>query len=64
MTKFNYSFQRILDLKESEKEFAKNQMAYAVKLQEEGRQKVATILNKILHAEEMKKEKATERGYP
>lgn len=57
MTKFNYTFQKILDLKESEKEFAKNQMAYAVKLQEEGRKKVTAISNKILRAEEMKKEK-------
>ena len=57
MTKFNFRFQRILDLKENEKGFAQIQMAEAVKQQEVGHRKKQAITNKIINAEQQAKEK-------
>jgi len=57
MTKFNFRFQRILDLKENEKGFAQIQMADAVKQQELGHRKKEAINIKIINAEQQAKEK-------
>jgi len=57
VTKFNFRFQRILDLKENEKGFAQIQMAEAVKQQEVGHRKKQAITNKIINAEQQAKEK-------
>ena len=54
MAKFNYSFQKLLDLKENEREFAQLQMAEAIKQQDEAiksnqkiHQKIAEVENEI-----------------
>jgi flagellar FliJ protein len=39
VTKFNFRFQKILDVKEIEKDFAQIQMADAIKLEEVGHRK-------------------------
>ncbi|MGB3261791.1 flagellar export protein FliJ [Paenisporosarcina sp.] len=56
MTKFNFRFQKILDLKEIEKDFAQIQMADAIKLEEVGHRKKEAIYNKIQDAERLKKD--------
>ena len=57
MTKFNFRFQKILDLKEIEKDFAQIQMADAIKLEEVGHRKKEAIHTKIMDAERLKKDK-------
>lgn len=57
MTKFNFRFQKILDLKEIEKDFAQIQMADAIKLEEVGYLKKQAIHTKIMDAERLKKAK-------
>lgn len=57
MTQFNFRFQKILDVKEIEKDFAKIQMADAIKLEEVGYRKKEAINSKIMDAERLKKEK-------
>jgi flagellar protein FliJ len=57
MTQFNFRFQKILDLKENEKEFAQIQMADAIKLQEDGYKKNEAIYHKLHEAEQLKKTK-------
>lgn len=57
MAKFHYSFQKILDLKENEKEFAQVQMAEAIKKQEESLRKSSEIYQKINEVENLKKQK-------
>lgn len=57
MTPFNFRFQKILDLKENEKDFAKIEMANAVKQEAEGHQKNEAIYRKIMAAERLKREK-------
>ena len=57
MTQFNFRFQKILDLKEIEKDFAKIQMADAIKLEEVGYRKKEAIHIKIMDAEQLKKDK-------
>jgi len=54
VAKFNYSFQKLLDLKENEREFAQLQMAEAIKQQDEAiksnqkiHQKIAEVENEI-----------------
>ena len=53
MTKFDFRFQKILDLKDNEKDFAQVQMADAIKRHEEGRLKRETILGKISKVEQI-----------
>lgn len=60
MTKFNFRFQKILDIKGNEKGFAQIQMADAMKQEEVGYQKKEAIYNKLLDAELLKKEKQQE----
>lgn len=60
MTKFNFRFQKILDIKGNEKGFAQIQMADAMKEEEVGYQKKEAIYNKLLDAELLKKEKQQE----
>lgn len=57
MAKFHYPFQKILDLKENEKEFAQIQMAEAIKNQEESLRKNQEIYQKIIEVENLKKQK-------
>lgn len=57
MAKFHYPFQKILDLKENEKEFAQVQMAEAIKKQEESLRKNQEIYQKIIEVENVKKQK-------
>lgn len=57
MTQFNFRFQKILNLKENEKDFAQIQMADAIKRQELGHQKNEIIYNKIIDVERIKKKK-------
>ncbi len=57
MAKFHYPFQKILDLKENEKEFAQIQMAEAIKKQEESLRKNQEIYQKIIDVENLKKQK-------
>ena len=57
MAQFNFRFQKILDLKENEKDFAQIQMGDAIKRQEVGNRKNEAISNKILDVERLKKEK-------
>jgi len=57
MTQFNFRFQKILELKENEKDFAQIQMADAIKHQEIGFRKKEAIQHKIMDAERLKKEK-------
>lgn len=56
-TKFNFRFQKILDLKGNEKDFAQIQMADAIKQQEVGHLKSELIYKKIIDAERQKNEK-------
>lgn len=56
-TKFNFRFQKILDLKGNEKDFAQIQMADALKQQEVGHLKREAIYRKIIDAERQKNEK-------
>ena len=60
MTKFNFQFQKILDLKGNEKDFARVQMADAIKRHEAGYQKKESILSKITSAEQLMREKQQE----
>ncbi|TWT03695.1 flagellar export protein FliJ [Planomicrobium sp. CPCC 101079] len=60
MTKFNFRFQKILDIKGNEKGFAQIQMADAMKQEEVGYQKKEAIYNMLLDAELLKKEKQQE----
>jgi flagellar protein FliJ len=57
VTKFNFRFQKILDIKGNEKGFAQIQMADAMKQEEAGHQKKQAIYNKLIDAELLKKEK-------
>lgn len=57
MTKFNFRFQKILDIKGNEKGFAQIQMADAMKQEAVGHQKKEEIYNKLINAEILKKEK-------
>jgi len=57
VTQFNFRFQKILNVKENEKDFAQVQMADAMKRQEQGHKKNETIYNKIIDMERIKKEK-------
>lgn len=57
MTQFNFRFQKILNLKENEKDFAQIEMADAIKREELGHQKHESIYNKIIDVERIKKEK-------
>lgn len=57
MTQFNFRFQKILELKESEKGVAQVQMADAIKKEEAGHQKKREITDKLSEAEQLKKEK-------
>ena len=57
MAKFIYPFQRILDLKENEKEFAQIQMAEAIRKQETSFRKNQEILRKISEVENEKNQK-------
>lgn len=57
MTRFNFQFQRLLDLKENEKDFAQLQMADAIRQQEAGKRDREALYNKIQDAEQLKKEK-------
>ena len=60
MTKFNFQFQKILDLKGNEKDFARVQMADAIKQHEAGHQKKESIISKITRAEQTMREKQQE----
>ena len=60
MTQFNFRFQKILDLKENEKDFAQVQMANAIKRHEAGYQKKESILGKITCAEQLMRKKQQE----
>lgn len=55
MATFHYPFQKILDLKENEKEFAQIQMAEAIKQQEASLRKSQEIYRKIIEIENEKK---------
>ena len=57
MTKFNFQFQKILDLKGNEKDYARVQMADAIKRHEAGYQRQESILSKITNAKQRMKEK-------
>ncbi|WP_404330211.1 flagellar export protein FliJ [Mesobacillus maritimus] len=57
MATFHYPFQRILDLKENEKDFAQIQMAEAIKKQEESLRKNQEIYQKIIEVENEKNQK-------
>lgn len=57
MTQFNFRFQKILELKENEKGFAQIQMADAIKKEQAGHQKSRAISDKLVEAEQMKREK-------
>ena len=57
MAKFHYPFQKILDLKENEKEFAQIQMAEAIKKQEASLRKNQEIYQKIIEVENEKNQK-------
>lgn len=57
MTKFRFSFQKILDLKENEKEFAQLQMANAIKKQEESQRRKDEIYQKIITTQNLMNEK-------
>jgi flagellar FliJ protein len=57
VTQFNFRFQKILDLKVNEKDFAQIQMGDAIKRQEIGHRKNVEIYNKINDLERLKKEK-------
>jgi flagellar protein FliJ len=54
---FHYPFQKILDLKENEKEFAQIQMAEAIKKQEVSLRKNQEIYQKIIEVENEIKQK-------
>lgn len=57
MTQFNFRFQKILELKENEKGFAQIQMADAIKKEQAGHQKSRAISDKLVEAEQMKRDK-------
>lgn len=57
MATFHYPFQKILDLKENEKEFAQIQMAEAIKNQEVSLRKNQEIYQKIIGIENEKNQK-------
>ncbi|WP_172371467.1 flagellar export protein FliJ [Sporosarcina jiandibaonis] len=57
MTQFNFQFQKILDIKENEKDFAQVQMADAIKRHEAGCQKKESILSRIIRSEQTMREK-------
>lgn len=57
MATFHYPFQKILDLKENEKEFAQIQMAEAIKKQEASLRKNQEIYQKIIEVESEIKQK-------
>lgn len=63
MTRFDFRFQKILDLKENEKDVAQTQMAEAVKQQEEGQRRNEAIYNKIHDVERLQDEKQ-QKGVP
>lgn len=60
MTQFNFQFQKILDIKENEKDYAQVQMAEAIKRHEAGCQKKEKILSKIIRSEQLMREKQQE----
>ena len=57
MAKFIYPFQKILDYKENEKEFAQIQMAQAISMQKESLRKIQEIYQKIIEAENEKNQR-------
>jgi len=57
MSQFRFRFQRILDVKENEKEYAKLNMATALKLEAEEQQRNEAIYRKIVEIDRVKKEK-------
>lgn len=57
MATFHYPFQKILDFKENEKEFAQIQMAEAIKKQEDSLRKNQEIYQKIIEVENEIKQK-------
>ncbi len=57
MAQFNFRFQKILDLKENEKDLAQIQMANAIKQQQAGHKRNEAIYKKISEAELLKKAK-------
>ncbi len=57
MAQFNFRFQKILDLKENEKDLAQIQMAKAIKQQQAGHERKEAIYKKISDAEQLKKAK-------
>jgi len=57
LTQFNFRFQKILELKENEKGVAQVQMADAIKKEQAGHQKSRAITDKLVEAEQMKREK-------
>ncbi|RNF38753.1 flagellar export protein FliJ [Planococcus salinus] len=63
MTPFDFRFQKILDLKENEKDVAQIQMADAIKQQEEGHRRNEAIYHKISDAERLQEEKQ-QKGVP
>jgi flagellar protein FliJ len=60
VTQFNFQFQKILDIKGNEKDFAQVQMADAIKRHEAGYQKTESLLSKITGAEHLMREKQQE----
>ncbi len=63
MTRFNFRFQKILELKENETQAAQAEMADALKKEQAVREQSAALHNKIEQAEEMKKAKE-QNGIP
>lgn len=63
MTRFDFRFQKILDLKENEKDVAQIQMADAIKQQEEGHRRNEAIYNTIHDVERLQEEKQ-QKGVP
>ncbi len=57
MTRFNFRFQKILDLKENETQLAQVEMAEALKKEQAVREQSEALHSKITQAEEMKKAK-------
>lgn len=63
MTRFNFRFQKILDLKENETQLAQVEMAEAMKKEQAVREQSDVLHSKIVQAEEMKKTKE-QHGIP
>lgn len=63
MTRFNFRFQKILELKENETQLAQAEMAEALKKEQAVREQSEALQTKIMEAEEMKKAKE-QKGIP